>query len=113
MATVRGLIAEIQVEVRGDDLQPDRAADLVAKLSSLYGNVLDELRKAEMLFNAVVRAYVNEGHAVNKAETLAKTTQEYEKWRETRDLEKLTTQMISSMKAMLRMKAEEIRMTSR
>jgi hypothetical protein len=108
--TVRSIIRDIQVEVRGDDLQPDRAADLIAKLSSLYGNVLDEVRMAEMMFNAVMRAYVNEGHPVNKAESLAKSTPEYERWREARDLEKLTTQMISSLKAMLRMKAEEARL---
>jgi hypothetical protein len=72
--------------------------------------VLDELRKAEMVFNAVVRAYINEDHAVNKAERMAKTTPEYERFREARDLEKLTTQMISSLKASLRMKSEEMRL---
>lgn len=107
---LRTMIREIAIEVRGDDLLPDRAADLVAKLSSLYGNVLDEVRKTEMVFNAVVRAYVNEDHPVNKAETLAKSTGEYERWREARDLEKQTTQMISSLKAMLRMKSEEMRL---
>lgn len=111
MTTIRSLVRDIQVEVRDTELLPDRAADIVARLSGLYGNVIDEVRKTELLFNAVVRAYVNEGHPVNKAETLAKTTPEYERWREAKDTEKLTTQMSSSLKAMLRMKQEEMRLT--
>jgi hypothetical protein len=110
--TVRALIREMQTEVRDSDLTPDRAAELVTKLAALYGNVLDEVRRTELAFNAVVRAYLSEdGVALNKAEMLAKGAPEYEEWRIARDTETLTKQLLSSLKAMLRAKADELRFT--
>jgi hypothetical protein len=112
MATVRSLIREMQVEVRDGELTPDRAAELVTKLAALYGNVLDEVRRTEIAYYGVVRDYISEvGVAVTRAEVLAKGSPEFEEWRVARDTEKLTLQLLSSLKAMLRAKAEEMRLT--
>lgn len=106
------LIRAMQAEVRDTDLTPDRAADLLAKLAALYGNVLDECRRTELAWYAVVRAYLTEDDlAVNKAELLAKSSAEFEEWRLAKDTETLTKQLLSSLKAMLRAKADELRFT--
>jgi hypothetical protein len=110
--TVRSLIREMQVEVRESDLTPDRAAELLTKLAALYGNVLDECRRTELAFHSIVRAYLSEdGLAVNKAELLAKGSPEFEEWRIAKDTETLTKQLLSSLKAFLRAKADEMRFT--
>ena len=46
--TVREMVKQIQREVRdAADLQPDRAADLLTKLTALLGNISDEIRIAD------------------------------------------------------------------
>jgi uncharacterized protein (DUF1501 family) len=43
--TIRGMVRLIQVEIRDThDLQPDRAAELLNKLTALLGNLNDEIR---------------------------------------------------------------------
>jgi hypothetical protein len=110
METVRDMVRAARKEIREQELQPDRMAHLVAHLSALFGNCADEVRRTELLFNDTVRGYINEGHAVNKSEVLAKTTPQYAAWREAKDTLKETEQMISALKAALRMKAEEMRL---
>jgi hypothetical protein len=110
-ATIRSLVRDIQVEVRDTDLTPDRAAELVTKLAALFGSVLDEVRRTELAYCAAVRDYALDGTPIARAETLAKGTPAFEAWRLAKDTEKLTTQLLSSLKAMLRAKAEEMRFT--
>jgi hypothetical protein len=108
--TVRSLIREIQVDIRDTDLQPNQAADYLAKLTALYGNVLDEVRESEMAYNAVLMAAFSGEEAANRAKIRAQASPEYGRFREAKDTEKLTLELIRSLKHYLRMKAEEMRL---
>jgi hypothetical protein len=108
--TIRSLIRDIQIEVRDTDLQPDRGADLLAKLSALYGNVLDEVRVAEQDYNTVLLQCLHGDEAANRARIRAQATPQHARFREAKDTEKLALELIRSLKHFLRSKAEEMRL---
>src|SRR5688572_7840667 len=109
--TVRSLIREIQTEVReSQDLQPDRAAELLLRLSALYGNVLDELRAADIAYNDVLLEAMQREGAANKAKLRAQASEQYGRWRAAHDTEKLTLELTRTLKAFLRVKQEEMRL---
>lgn len=111
MATVRALIRSIQTRVRDQDLPPAEAAELAVKLSALYGNVLDEVREAEMEFNNVLLTHMNGTEAANRAKIRAQTTDEYKRLREAQDTSKLVLELTRSLKSLVRLKQEEMRLT--
>ncbi len=110
--TVRDMIHAIQVEVRSTDLQPDRAAALLTQLSSLYGNVLEEMREADMEYAVKLLACLDSEEKANRAKILAETTPEYSRKREARDTEKLALEMSRALKYLLRAKEEELRLAT-
>ncbi len=109
--TVRGMVRQIQVEVRDTpDLLPDRAAHLLAKLSSLIGNCNDEIRDADMAYASVLLSRLESEEKANRAKIRAETTEEYRRKREARDTKELATELIRSLKYLLRSKEEEMRL---
>jgi hypothetical protein len=110
MATVRDMVRAIRTEVRDSDLLPARAADLLTRLTALYGNVLDEIREADMDYNGVLLAALNGDEAANRAKIRAQVTPQYARMREAKDTEKVTLELIRSLKQFLRSKAEEMRL---
>lgn len=110
--TVRALVRDIQREVRETaDLQPDRAAELLTRLSALLGNISDEIREADMAFNVVLLQHLESEEAANRAKIRAQTTPEYQRQREAKDLQTLAVELIRSLKYFLRVKSEEARLS--
>lgn len=110
--TVRGMVRLIQVEVRDtSDLQPDRAAELVTKLSALIGNCNDEIRTADAEYAAVLLALLESEEAANRAKIRAETTPAYARKREARDTKELAVELTRSLKYFLRSKEEEMRLS--
>jgi hypothetical protein len=110
MSTVRQLIRDIQVEVRDTDLQPDRAADLLTKLTALLGNVADECREADWSFNVELLRLLESEEAASRAKIRAETTPQYQRKREARDTAELAKQLCISLRQFLRTKSDEMRM---
>ena len=110
--TVRGYIKEIQVEIRESaDLQPDRAAELLNRLSSLIGNCNDEIREADAAFAVVLLKHLESEEAANRAKIRAETTPEFQRKREARDTRDLAVELMRSLKYFLKVKTEEMRMS--
>lgn len=110
--TIRSLIRDIQIEVRETpDLLPDRAAELLNKLTALLGNVLDELREADMDYRGVLLEQMRKHEKANRARIEAESTGAYARMREAQDTKKLTEQLIISLRAYGRAKAEEMRLS--
>lgn len=109
--TVRSLIREIQVEVRDCELLPDRASELLLRLTALYANVLDEVRGADMTYNVVLLGFLNGDEAANRARIRAQASPEYARAREAKDTERLTLELIRSLKKFMASKQEEMRLT--
>jgi len=110
--TVREMIHEIQVEVRESDLQPDRAAELLNRLTALLGNINDEIREADMAYAIRLLQCLDSEEKANRAKIMAETTSEYSRKREARDVKELALEMCRSLKYYLRAKEEELRLAS-
>lgn len=108
--TIRGMVRLIQVEVRDTpDLLPDRAAELLNKLTALLGNLNDEIRAAELEYAQVLLTHLDSAEAANRAKIRAETSPAYQRKREAKDTKELAIQLIGSLKYYLRAKTEEYR----
>jgi len=108
--TVRDHIESIRREVRDTDLLPDRAAELLNQLSALLGNVLDEIRDADMDYAVVLLKHLDSEEAANRAKIRAQTTPEYLRSREARDTKEIVVELARSLKYYLRAKEDEYRL---
>lgn len=111
MPTIRSMVRDIQVEMRNSaDLLPDRASELLNKLTALYGNCNDELRIADWEYKRVLLKCLQTSEAANRARIEAETSPEYLRRQEAKDTKDLALEMIRSLKTYLKVKAEEMRM---
>jgi hypothetical protein len=108
--TVREMVAAIQVEVRDTDLMPERAAQLLAKLTALIGNCNAEIRAADMEYSAVLLEQLQTEGKANRARIVAEMTPAYHRKREARDTKELVVELVRSMKYILRAAEEEMRL---
>lgn len=112
MMTVRSLVRDMQVEIReAADLSPDRASELMNRLTALVGNCNDEIREADAAYAEVLLRHLDSEEAANRARIRAETTPEYQRKREARDTKELTVELIRSLKYFLKSKTEEMRLS--
>lgn len=109
--TVRGLIRAMQREIGNpaQELHPDRAAELLVRLTALLGNCADEIREADAAYAVVLLQHLESSEAANRAKIRAETSPEFQRKREARDTKELAIELSRSLKYFLRAKAEEMR----
>lgn len=103
------MVAGWQREIRDTDLQPQRAAELLAKLTAVLGNCTAEMREADMAYNLRLLACLASETKANRARIVAETSEEYQRKREARDTRDLVEAMIGSLKYVLRAAEAEMR----
>jgi hypothetical protein len=109
--SVRDLIEGYRREIRDNELPPSRAAEILTKLTALMGNVLDEIRDAEMAFNVVLLGYLDSEKAANRAKLRAQTTPEYTRAKQAKDTHTVVVEMIRSLRQVLRTQGDEMRLS--
>lgn len=110
--TVREIVKSYQQEIhKTADLLPDRAAELLMKLSALMGNVLDEIREADSEYAVTLLHYLDSEAKANRARIRAEISPEFRRKQEARDTEKLVTELTRSLKYYLKAKQDEYAMS--
>jgi hypothetical protein len=109
--TVREMVRSFQKEIQTSDLQPDRAAELLVKMTALLGNIADEIRQADAIYAQHLLRCYEATEKANRAKILAETSPEYDRKREARDTRELVVEMIGSLKYFLRSKEDEMRLS--
>jgi len=110
--TVRALVRLYQHEIQqASDLLPDRAAELLTKLTALIGNCNDEIREADALYAAVLLGHLETETKANRAKIRAEISPEYQRKREARDTKELAVELARSLKYFLRAKEEELQLS--
>lgn len=109
--TVRDMVKAIQVEVRDTDLAPTRACSLLEELTALLGNILDEIRDADMAYATVLLTCLASEDKANRAKIRAECSPEYRRKCEARDLRTLADEMIAALKYRIRLVTEEMRLS--
>ena len=107
----RELIKERQLEVRSQDLQPGRAAEILNELSSLIGTINDRIRECDVVYNQVLLKALQSSEKASHAKIGAETTPEYVSKREARDTKEVAIEMIRSLKYFLKAKEDEMRIS--
>lgn len=109
--TVRDLVRSYQREVLNTaDLQPDRAAELLNKLTALVGNCNDEIRTADAEYASVLLAHLESEAKANRARIRAETSPQFQRRQEARDTKELVIELSRSLKYFLKAKAEELQL---
>lgn len=109
--SVRSIVNRIKQEVLAGELTPHKASSLERTLTALLGNILDEQRAADAAYNDVYAKHLREEGKANRAKVFAETSPEYLRKQAVKDTHTLATQMIISLRGMLRMSTEEMRLS--
>lgn len=109
--TVRGLVKDIQTELRSGDAPPSRLRELLIRLTSLLGNCQSELTRTESAYLVVLARELTVDSKATHAEIRAKVSDEYKARQEARDVHTLVVELIRSIKTILRSVEEEMRLS--
>lgn len=109
--SVRELVRQIQVDMRGGDVAPAVAREHLNTLTSLLGNCNDELREADALYAQVLLGHLNGDEAANRARIRAEISPEYARKREAKDTRDLVVEMIRSLKTVIRSVSDEMQLS--
>lgn|SRR3990167_201794 len=105
--TIREIILKIQNEIGQRDLQYNEGANCLRELTSLLGNINDQIRVKDLAYNKVLlNALDTEGKA-NRAKIVAEISPEYQEKLEARNTKELVLEMIRGLKYWLRAKDDE------
>lgn len=109
--TVRDLVKSYQREVQQTaDLLPDRAAELLMKLTALMGNCADEIREADSEYAITLLHLLDTEKKANRARIRAEISPEFRRKQEARDTKELVIELSRSLKYFLRAKSEELQL---
>lgn len=110
--TVREIVKSYQREVQQTaDLLPDRAAELLMKLTALMGNCADEIRAADSEYAVTLLHYLDSEAKANRARIRAEISPEYRRKQEARDTKELVIELTRSLKYYLKAKQDEYAMS--
>lgn len=110
--TVRELVKSYQREIQQSaDLLPDRAAELLMKLTALLGNCADEIREADSEYAVTLLHWLNTEAKANRARIRAEISPEYRRKQEARDTKELVIELARSLKYFLRAKSDELQLS--
>jgi hypothetical protein len=107
--TIRDTIEEYRNEIQRGNLLPIRVGEMITELSSLMGNILDEIRKRELEYNKVLLKFLDEEKKANRAKILAEVSPEYDSRQIARNTKEVTEEMIRGLKYLARAQEEEFR----
>ena len=110
MNTIRDMLRKLQIESKDLELPPHRMADMLVQLTSLYANVIEEVRESEFAYKAVLLSQLDSEEAASRAKIRAENTEAYRRNRIAKDTEKVTLELIRSLKVALRTKHEDMRL---
>lgn len=108
--TVRDMVTKLRVEARQPGLTPIRAAEIAVELSSLLGNISEEITDAVLAYNAVFAGYLDSEGKANRAKIRAELSPEYRRKREAEDTDRVAVELVRSLRKLQDTYREEMRM---
>lgn len=110
--SIRERIASIHADQLKGETTPIQAAQWLATLGALVGNVLAEIREREADYRLVYVQHLDKEGKANRAKIRAELTPEFQKLREAKDTLTLVESMTASLKYLLRAHESEMRIGS-
>lgn len=109
----REIIDDIRGKVMGRELTGEEASNHLTSLSAIFGNVVLEVVEKESHYNKLLNSFLfkDESMTSAKATTMAKASDEYKDFQIARAYEKMSLELIRSLKLRIKLLSEE-RVTS-
>ena len=111
MKSVTKTIEDIQREIQGGELFPERASEILVTLSALMGNILEEIRQRDMDYNMTLKRCLEEHLKANRAKIEAQVSPEWMAMKKAHDTKDIALEMIRALKYFLKSKSEEYQTT--
>ena len=108
--SVRELVDAARKEVLAGGLVPSRVGEIAAELSALLGNISEEIREADMAYNAVYAEWLDKETKANRAKIRAELTPEYQRKREAHDYHAVTLELVRSLRKLQDSQIGEMRL---
>jgi hypothetical protein len=106
--SIREMIDEYRNKIKdASSLEPDQASRYIVELSSIMGNVNQELLAKQMLYNEAKLKCLDEEKSVARAAMKAETTDAYRAYQEVKGYRDLLVEMIRGLKYYLRSQDDE------
>jgi hypothetical protein len=114
MKTITDIIDEYRNRIaQSTNLSLDEASQIMVELSSLLGNINEEIREAERIYLNKFADMLNTPElSVARATILIKITPEYQRWDKAKGYEKFTLEMIRALKHRCRALHDEIEISN-
>jgi hypothetical protein len=107
--TVRAMLKDILAEMRKESQTASYASALLVRVTGVYSKILDEVRAADIAYNAVELAALSTDQTANAARIRARATPEYVRVREAKDAEKAALEAMRSLRKYIQAKQDETR----
>lgn len=107
--TIRERIQSYQNEILAGSLMPQRASEILTEISALLGNINEQIKNCDIAYNKVLLGFYETEEKANRAKIKADISPEYEAMRDARNVEKVATELIKSLKYLLRSMENEFR----
>ena len=108
--TVRDMVDAFQVEMAAPGLLPARAREILIQLTALYGNCLEDQRRADHAYSIVLLKFLDSNEAANRAKIRAQTSVEYLEKIAAENILKSVLESMRSLKSMLNSLDTEMRL---
>lgn len=105
---IRETVTAIYEEMQDREVPPSRARELLIQLTGLSGSCLEQIRTTEAAYNAKLLACLDGDEPANKATIRAKASAEHVDFREAQHYHALVTEMIRSLKIVIRSLSDEM-----
>lgn len=109
--SIRDRIAAIHQQQLQGATTPMEAAQWLATLGALVGNVLVEIREAEAAYTIVYAKHLDAEGKANRAKIRAEMSPEYQRVRAARDLLKQVEHQMATLKYLVKAHETELRLT--
>jgi hypothetical protein len=100
--SIRERVRAIEDKLADGTMEPATAREFMMALTGVGGPVADEVRRAEMVYNHVLLAFLSTDEAANRAKIRAQCSPEYNDYKSALDLSKQIQQLIISTRGYLR-----------
>ena len=104
---IRDIITEYRNEITNTDMFPDRASEMLIRLSALLGNITDEIVRTEMAYNHLLKKCLSEEPKANRAKINAECSSEYEEWLNAKNTFIVANELIKSLKYFINVRRDE------
>lgn len=109
MENLRQILNSYENELYQGNIEPLRAGEILKDISSLYSNILENVKKRQIEYNKVLLFIFDEEKKASRARLRGEVLPEYERLLSAKNMERSALELMRALKYFLRTKETEYR----